>query len=369
MQKGGAKLELDLDDLLVAVTYYYTIENDDRYAIFPSFRAWPFPHDNLPLTWTTLRQPRLYLNTMPARSFTAQAIIDRDPICLISDMGDARERAHMCPTEESDWFRSNDMEIYNLNHSLTPDAQIDDTSNATAMRADIHTIYDKPFFVTVRKEGHWTVHFIRPTCHLGSLYHNVHVKLHTDVSLEHMFSRFAWTIFPLVRNFLEQGPPRRIRTIDTSGNMLDENLDRATIVQRFFAPRERSASPKKRKTGGGDNLPAVEQSDEMEHRGRKRRRRVSSAYGRGEIAEFRDGDSSRISFACQGCTGSLSTSPSSIEHVNPSVSGHKPISPPTTATIDQSQGHINNYDETGIEDKDPRVQEWYSEENEYARMR
>ncbi|KAI4121473.1 MAG: hypothetical protein LQ341_007403, partial [Variospora aurantia] len=273
-EKGGTSIELAFDDVLLGGKYYYTVPNDDCYAIFPCFEHWPFPHDRVPPTWTKLRKPReTRLTPMPAQSFTAQAIIDRDLTCLLSGLGDIRERAHICPKEESPWFQANAMGRYNLNRLLTVDARIDDMSNATAMRSDIHKAYEKRLFVMVPKDDCWTVHFMEPTYHLGSLYHNMPVHLHSDVGLEYMFSRFAWTIFPLIRDFLEQGPPRQVRTRARNGNIsqvTDKNLDIEAISKTFF-PRARSASPKKRKTGADDDPTVANGSAEMEQRGRKRR--------------------------------------------------------------------------------------------------
>ncbi|KAL8944613.1 MAG: hypothetical protein Q9211_000514 [Gyalolechia sp. 1 TL-2023] len=374
-KKGGTPIDLRFDDVLTRGQYYYTVPNDDRYAVFPSFQHWPFPHETLPPSWAKLRKPRATrLTPMPAQSFTAQAIIDRDPTCLLSGLGDLRERAHICPKEESLWFQANNMGRYNLNRLLTVDARIDDMSNATAMRSDIHKAYDKRLFVMVPKDECWTVHFMEPTYHLGSLYHNMPVNLHTDVGLEYMFSRFAWTIFPLIRDFLEQGPPRQIRTRARNGSVYqvtDKNLDKEAISKAFF-PRGRSASPKKRKTGGDDGPTVADESAEMEQRGRKRRRSYSSS----EDTEAED---------CKECVGlspkghsravkgqSQSTGfaglPSATQQGSASLSCLGPGSP-VSVPLDRPQTTNDSYSETGIMDKDPRIQQLYDDEDKYERLR
>ncbi|KAI4266795.1 MAG: hypothetical protein L6R38_008542 [Xanthoria sp. 2 TBL-2021] len=350
-KKGGTKIELGFDDILLGGKYYYTVPNDDCYAIFPSFQHWPFPHGHLPTTWTKLRKPRANrLTPMPAQSFTAQAIIDRDPTCLLSALGDIRERAHICPKEESPWFQANGMGKYNLNLFLSADARIDDMANATAMRSDIHKAYDKRLFVMVPKYDCWTVHFMGPTYHLGSLYHNMPVNLHTDVGLEYMFSRFAWTVFPLIRDFLEQGPPRQVRTRARNGNayqVTDKNLDKEAITKTFF-PRGRSGSPKKRKTGGDDDQTVADGSAEMEQRGRKRRRSYSSS----EDAEAED---------CKDCLGLSPKGHSRAMNDQSQSTGSVPL--------DRLQTTKDSYSETGIMDKDPRIQQLYDDEDKYERLR
>ncbi|KAL9593325.1 MAG: hypothetical protein Q9219_007604 [cf. Caloplaca sp. 3 TL-2023] len=371
--KEGSRIILESDDLLVQGTYYYTIPDDHRYAIFPSFQEWPFPHDHLPSAWTGLKPPSRTssITVFPARSFTAQAIIDRDPNCLLSRMGDVRERAHICPKRESSWFLLNDMNRYNLNPDLTPDGAVDDISNATAMRADIHTAYDDSFFVIVPKEGSWTVHFTKATRHLGSLYHNTRVGLHPDISVEHMYSRFAWTIFPLVKYFLMQGFRRRIRTRDINGAIVDHDFDKDTITNEFFnsTPKARSVSPKKRKTPGDDSVEVSGLAEDVEDRGRKRKR-ASSANGEGKIEKSRTKKSPRILIASPGCAvKDISTATSSANMLVPATSGNEPALPPTTGDEHRSEDASNGFDDTGIADHDPRVQLFYSKEDKYARMR
>ena len=370
--KGGSRIELEFDELLVQGTYYYIVPDDDHYAIFPSFQAWPFPHDKIPSTWTTLQlSRRSSVIAHPAQSSTGQAIIDRDTDCLISHMGDVRERAHMCPRKESPWFLLNDMSKYNLNPDLSPDGAIDDMSNATAMRADIHKAYDDTFFVLVPKEGSWTVHFVKATRHLGSLYHNMRVDLHTDISVEHMYSRFAWTIFPMIKYFLMQGSPRRIRARDVNGEIVVQDLDKKTIMDKFFTPtpKTRSVSPKKRKPMEDNTSEVAGLAEGLEDRGRKRRR-ASLTGGEEGIEESGAEDGPAILVASQGRAASdLSTSPSWTNEFVHAASGNEPISLPTTGDEHHSQYALSGLDDTGIADKDPRVQLFYSKEDKYARMR
>ncbi len=374
-EKGGTPIEVGFDDVLLGGNYYYTVPNDDCYALFPSFQHWPFPHNSLPPTWTKLRRPRATrLTLMPAQSFTAQAIVDRDLTCLLSGLGDILERANICPKEESPWFQSNAMGRYNLNRLLTVDARIHDMSNATAMRSDIHKAYDKRLFVLVPKDGCWTVHFMEPTNHLGCLYHNMPVNLHTDVGLEYMFSRFAWTIFPLIRDFLEQGPPRQVRTRVRNGNVYqvtDKNLEKEAISKTFF-PHGRSTSPKKRKSGDDDDPTVADGSEEMEQRGGKRRRSYSSSED-AEAEDYKDclglslkGHSPAMNDQSQD-TG-IAGLPSATQQDSASLSCLETGSP-ISAPLDRLQTTKDSYSDTGIRDRDPRIQQLYDDEDKYERLR
>ncbi|KAI4189419.1 MAG: hypothetical protein LQ348_003796, partial [Seirophora lacunosa] len=370
-EREGAPIELHLDYVLHEGEYYFIVPNDHCYAVFPSFEHWTFPHDSLPSTWTELRKPRAApLTLMPAQSCTAQAILDRDPSCLLSGMRDIRERAHICPREESRWFQANGMRRYNLNRLLTADARIDDMSNAIAMRSDVHKAYDKRLFVMVPKRNRWTVHFMEPTFDLGSLYHNMPLNLHTDVSLEHMFSRFAWTIFPLIREFLEQGPLRQVRTQVINGGV-PRGFNGNAISKTFF-PRPRSASPKKRKTGGDDNETSGDSPAEMEQRGRKRAR-LSCGHGdvETEEPEASSGRSPRGHSRCSDESQSSSIVPTSSSATEQEVSliSCREASPSVTASVDGRQMKKDDYRTTGITDQDPCIQHFYADEDHHERLR
>lgn len=357
VNKGDEALRMQFDDLLHEGYYYFTVPNDVCYAVYPNFAHWPFPHGNLPATWTKLRKKRTNLRPMPAQSFTAQAIIDRDPTCLISGYGDVRERAHICPRKEAVWYQINNMRRYNLNHKLAAEARIDDMSNGTAMRSDIHTAYDVPFFTIVPKNDRWSVHFTEPTFHLGSLYHNMEVDLDPDIGLENMYSRFAWTIFPLIREFLEQGPPRHVRIrVSTNDGYREQikKLQGGAISDTIF-PRARSESPKKRKMGKNDDGGGkVDQDVEMA---------ICSGDGELNLDEDSSEEYSRDeSDPSQATSTSTSLSSSSI-YPDDNSSG--------TITPSDHCPKIEEYcfGVADVMDEDPRVQQFYADEDDFERTR
>lgn len=119
-------------------------------------------------------------------------------------------------------------------------------------------------FVIIRKEGKWIAHFLKRTKDQGPTYHNTQVSVHASVSSCFLLTRFAWAIFPLIRNFLDADLPRKLR-------LRVKCEDRYTEEVRVVGGREldnisrpekqRTPSPNKRKApidtnpkdGHGDN--------------------------------------------------------------------------------------------------------------------
>ncbi|KAL8824271.1 MAG: hypothetical protein Q9170_008211 [Blastenia crenularia] len=366
-KKGGLSIELDFDDILPGGEYYYMVPDEERYKIIPSFRLWPFPN-TLPSAWTKFKRTReATLTPAPASSNVAQAIIDRDRGCLLSRYVDAGERAHICPKEELPWFRENGMNKYNHNRLLRAEDMTEDMSNSFTMRPDIHRTFDKRVFVIVPKEGCWTVHFLEHTINLGSLYYNMRVNMPADIAVEHMFSRFAWAIFPMIRPFLEQGPVRSVRTQLVHGDDFRgavKDLNGSAILETFF-PRSRSVSPKKRKAGGNDDRKDSEEFTEMYQRGRKRRRSCSDDRSDIEIEEVQYssgpwvGDHTRASSVQCRTTGT-----SSLPSPTHQTGAPEPVPlSSSTVSVDHGQSKPN------VIDEDPRIQQLYGGEDKYDRLR
>jgi hypothetical protein len=94
------------------------------------------------------------------------------------------------------------------------------------------------------------VHFIDLTNTLGRLYHNGAVALDPGISPNFLLARFAWAVFPLVRQFLEVGVARtlRLRVIeDGRFKEFTRALSPAEVTAMGPAIRGRNSSPRKRK--------------------------------------------------------------------------------------------------------------------------
>ena len=245
----GPAIDLAFDAVLGQGDYYYNIPNDPQYAIYPSFDEWPFPHETLPEPYSHAG-PRALSHTGSAItpvSLVSAMVVARDKRCLVSRDEDILQKAHLCPKDKQAWFRRNAMLAYNSNAFISPDAATEDTANAVAMRQDIHTAFDKPFFVIVKKEGVWNAHFLKPTVRMGALYHNMPVELHPNVSTQFLYARLAWAIFPFVRPFLQSGFKRnvlvQVEQPDGEVAWRDQQMSAKDINTKFF--RSRSQSPPK----------------------------------------------------------------------------------------------------------------------------
>jgi len=72
----------------------------------------------------------------------------------------------------------------------------DDTRNVLLLRSDLHHLFDQARFVFVPKMDAWVVHvlFGLPNEELASLYHNVRLQPLSELSVEFLFTRFAWAV-------------------------------------------------------------------------------------------------------------------------------------------------------------------------------
>ncbi|KAL9011002.1 MAG: hypothetical protein Q9173_004115 [Seirophora scorigena] len=362
-ERGGRGLELDINGILGEGSYYFVVPDDDHYAIYPSFKYWSFPHGHLPPGWNNL-QPRCRASgPAPARSNTTSVVLARDQECLVSGHLDIMERAHLCPQKETLWFLTNEMDQYNQSYGITLDCTTKDLSNLIALRQDIHTAFDRHrMFVFVPKQDKWLIHFLEPSNTLGPLYHNVKASLNHGIAHEHVLARFAWAIFPMVRSFLERGPKRWVRAsvTDEDGSKLEENafIDGTTITQRFFPPRTRSESPKKR-VRTDDGIEDDFQEREVGQGGHKRRKftQTSGLHREGTC------DTPRI----RSNATSLLTLPAPKD---PSIStltasSERDLSLPATEGFKLP----SKYHDDGIDDHDPRVHQLYVRESRLDRLR
>lgn len=254
-ERDGQKLDMAHDHLLTGSAYYFHVPTATgesyQYSVYPSFEHWAFPHNTFPTAWRRPASPTDSHNVPSVRSNVTAAVLQRDRTCIVTGQIDYMERAHLCPSNEQAWFRLNHMSQYNMNQRLSPEYSTDDTSNALALRPDIHWAFDDGTFAIVPKEGSWVPHFFRSTHDLGPRYHNMTLALNSGISVQHLLARFAWAIFPLVRNFLQGGGDRAVKfhvfnEEERQHEEKTEVMNIKDITAKFFAPRARSNSSKKR---------------------------------------------------------------------------------------------------------------------------
>ena len=253
---------VDAGSTLVARSYYYHLDRDEEidgpdgpYRIVPNFREWRFPHGQIPTHWEQLPENPTSQESTVTRSNLTLALKVRDGTCRISGYTEELQVAHIVPQAELDWWMANSMSQYN--RSLT--SSMDDTGNAMLLQASLHIAFDRPRFVFVPKpsgddsEMRLVLHLLEPSAEFEHLYHNR--ELHpSDVGVEMLFARFAWTLFPLLEAFLSCKEDRRLTVRTTSHDqILDRGYFSAAACERFSisSSRKRSVSPKKRKPDEG----------------------------------------------------------------------------------------------------------------------
>ena len=250
------------------------------YPIVPTFREWRFPHDQLPDSWkqiTSVDPCPLDSDRTYAKSSLSLTLQMQDVSCRITGCKEGTQVAHLCPQKENDWWNKNLMSRYNMGEGHT----LEDSSNALLLRADLHIAFDIPKCVFVPKlfsdleHPQLVTHLLEASTELEHLYHNRRLQS-TRSSIEMFFTRFAWTIFPLLAGFLNCQQRRRLLTNETvEGSTDDDGFVSWEKCVQFS--KKRSQSPKKRKldTETANDYEAdytVDKEERSHSRGRKRYR-------------------------------------------------------------------------------------------------
>jgi hypothetical protein len=202
-QSSGQPLGIGHNKVLTRSNYWFHVPDcPSPYPIVPSFQDWQFPHDDLPPVWKHSSTPPKPSSKSKAPADFSGTIQARDKSCRITERISCTVAAHVCPRSEHDWFKRNSMRTYNTNRNLTDAASRDDERNGFLLRWDLHAALDDKEFVIVPKAGRWVVHVIEDD-ELAKLYHNVPLHDISPVAPEFLLARFAWAIFPCLREFLD----------------------------------------------------------------------------------------------------------------------------------------------------------------------
>ncbi|KAK4981248.1 hypothetical protein LTR28_000004 [Elasticomyces elasticus] len=236
-----------MDDVLRADSEA-SIDAPYRYPIVPTFQDWKFPL-TLPDTFTRAVSPERACYTA-AQSTVSSAVRARDTTCRISTHHTGTEAAHLCPEHEKEWFLRNSMQRWNSDLSLDSAKLLWDMSNLMLLRSDLHTAFDDRKFAFFPKSNDgFFVHMLEPTPDITPLYHNVRVHDLWQCSLQFLYTRFAWAIFPSLSGFLSKPNTTRLLLVtkEETGRTrwveVEENT--STRLQGKVAA-SRSQSPKKR---------------------------------------------------------------------------------------------------------------------------
>jgi hypothetical protein len=200
-----------------------------------------------------------------------------------------------------------------------PDRQlIDDMSNLITLRRDIHFLFDSRRFTFVPKQNAKTCCLVLHVLSLDTdfinselvpTYHNRSPAPLTGISIQHLFARFAWSLFsepimPFFKGMVEY----RVLLFDPETAETKEAKLRATDIRSnltiFDAPsRSRSVSPRKRQRDSSaqdkysealEEDDAEEEEEDWQPRGRRRKRRCDHYIGDDTgLGEFRSSSAAR----------------------------------------------------------------------------
>lgn len=152
------------------------------------------------------------------------------------------------------------MTEWNSDLTLDPDNLLRDLGNAVLLRSDMHTAFDQRKFVFFPKDSEgFVLHMLEPTPDIGPLYHNTRVSI-PQCSLEFLFARFAWSIFPSLSGFLSR--PSRSRLVvrlkaDTGERVTEEITNTGVLGRRATASRSNSPTKRSRIAADLDNEEAL----------------------------------------------------------------------------------------------------------------
>jgi hypothetical protein len=137
-----------------------------------------------------------------------QIVKGRDECCRMSAFPEGTQVAHIIPKAEINWFISNAM----IQYYPPPKAvNMDGAVNSLLLRSDdLHMSFDAQKFAFVSKgttsnSPALVMHFLLPSQILSLLYQKVTLQLLIDISIEFLFARFAWAIFPRLEPFFFSG--------------------------------------------------------------------------------------------------------------------------------------------------------------------
>ena len=249
-RSGQPPVSADSEGLISAGVYFFHVNsgsNLEPYPIVPNFCAWTFPHDDLPSLWHESAQGAVAIEPLTATE-----------TCRLTKKRLACENAHIIPSSEKSWFADNEMDRYGELGGRTGQDVADSPANSIRLRRDVHLLWDSMFFSIVPKESQngetaeirWCAHGMVQDEELHADYHNRPTESLAGRSVEYLYARFAWDIFPKVIGFLQSTQPRRLAVRRADGEV--EVRTFSTQECKAFTRnqgRGRSASPTKRSRG------------------------------------------------------------------------------------------------------------------------
>ncbi len=225
------------DQIIPPGRYFFHVPSypDGRYPVVPTFRAWEFPHENLPAPWNTLP---LQARADEASSHFSTQVRNNNQSCRITELQVGVEVAHLVPRAEGDWFSRNGMGRYTRNNS------IDAVTNAILLRADLHHVFDRKYFIIVPKAATPSADIsilahVLMTHELRVQFHNRRLHPLSYASPSLLFARFVWSLFPNLDEFLRINPSARVRVYNVDQS---EVLPQEELAKQEYSFMKRSRS-------------------------------------------------------------------------------------------------------------------------------
>lgn len=245
---AGDRITQEDDSILPAGEYFYHVPLVDDfsrpplapYPVVPNFRAWRFPHGNIPQSWERALDRATILDNA--------CIVDpstRDQTCRLTDFSLACDYAHLIPASEKDWFAENDLQQY-FPPSRRGRDTVDLSVNTILLRTDVHRLYDGMKWSIVPKSGTLVAHITQHSAELEQEYHNVPLQPLRGIVPEYLYARFAWDTTPNMLGFLQAGQERYLAIRQPDGSIKEEKFSPSECKKMAQSQgRLRSASPDK----------------------------------------------------------------------------------------------------------------------------
>lgn len=249
---GEERDGLGPSDIIPVGDYYYHVKDsygvsDKSYAVVPTFTDWPFPHANLPPSWQNssigCEAPRLPYSLTDV---TAALVLRDKGLCRMSLHSEACEKAHICPVSENEWFNSQKLHRYIQDPRNAGDLAICDINNILLLRADLHKSFDDKKFTFLPKDGQIVTHMLWPSCELSLVYHNVIMHQIDSIPPEYLLARLAWSIFPMLRVFLQCNKKRFLVSVSSRNTPYLATAEECKSFGNRKNARSRTNSPTKR---------------------------------------------------------------------------------------------------------------------------
>jgi len=191
------------------------------------------------------------------------------------------------------------MQRWNSDLSLDPAKLLWDMSNLTLLRSDLHAAFDSRKFVFFPKsDDGFFVHMLEPAPDITPLYHNMRVHDLWQCSLQFLYTRLAWAIFPSLSGFLSKPNTTRLLLVAeeaTGGTRWVEVEENTSTRLQAKVAASRSQSPKKRSRANELSDHDSDALVEEDMRSVKRQKLTASAQHAASVRDLEHESSSEAS--------------------------------------------------------------------------